>query len=108
MGTEVQTVTLLSDDNTVNFWKLSLVQSGLTNEMQPCLRFNATGDDVDAALGSLAVVDGDVVVTRRGSGTHGDPYVHSIYFEGGNMAGDVNEVNARTKRVGALFPCCDC
>lgn len=96
MGTEVQTVTLVSDGNIANFWKLSLVHSGLAGEMQTCLGFDATGDEVDDAISSLAAVTGDVVVTRRGSGTHGDPYVHSIYFEGDNTAGDVNEVNART------------
>lgn len=99
VGTEVQTVTLVSDDNTANFWKVSFVHSGLTGEMQTCLPFDATGDNVDAAISSLAAVTGDVVVTRRGSGTHGDPYVHSIYFEGDNTAGDVNEVNARTISV---------
>lgn len=92
MGVEVQTVTLASDDNASNYWKLSLVHSGLTNEMG-CLPFDATADTVDADFGSLAVVNGGVSVTRRGSGTHGDPYVHTIYFEGDNMAGDVNQVN---------------
>lgn len=91
--TLVPDVTTLGD----NFWKLSLIHSGLDNEM-PCLPFEATADEVDAQLGSLAVVNGGVGVTRRGSGTHGDPYVHTIYFEGANMAGDVNEVSARTKR----------
>lgn len=103
VGTEVQTVTLVTDPNVANFWKLSLAHSGVTNEMSLCLPFDATGDDVDAELGSLAVVNGDVVVTRRGSGTHGDPYVHSIYFEGENTAGDVNEVNAGRIMLGIVY-----
>lgn len=106
VGTEVQTVTLVSDDNAANFWKLSLVHSGRADEMLQCLPFGATGDEVEDALGSLAVVNGGVVVTRRGLGTHGDPYVHTIYFEGDNMAGDVNEViSARSNCVAvSRFP----
>lgn len=89
----MQTVTLVADDNTVNYWKLSLVHSGLTGETDPCLRFDATGDEVEDALEGLAAIGvGGVDVTRRGSGTRGDPYVHSIYFEGLTTAGDVNEV----------------
>lgn len=91
-------MTLASSDNTNSYWKLSLIHSGLDNEM-PCLPFEATADEVDAQLGSLAVVNGGVGVTRRGSGTHGDPYVHTIYFEGANMAGDVNEVKRTVSAV---------
>lgn len=93
VGAEIQTVTLAADESSSNdFWQLSLVHSGLTGETL-CLPFDATGDDVDEALESLAAVDaGGVVVTRRGSGIHGDPYVHSVYFEGEKTAGDVNQV----------------
>lgn len=95
MGSEIQTVTLAADASTSNdFWQLSLVHSGLTGETL-CLPFDATGDDVDEALESLAAVDaGGVVVTRKGAGIHGDPYVHSVYFEGEKTAGDVNQVSS--------------
>ena len=52
---------------------------------------------MDEAVESLAAVDaGGVVVTRRGSGVHGDPYIHSIYFEGDTTAGDINEIAVNT------------
>lgn len=35
-----------------------------------------------------------MVITRRGLGTHGSPYVHSVYFEGDTVAGDVNQMAA--------------
>lgn len=102
VGAEIQTVTLAADETTSNdFWQLSLVHSGLAGETL-CLPFDATGDDVDEALESLAAVDaGGVVVTRRGSGVHGDPYVHSVYFEGQKTAGDVNQV--RTVRCSVVL-----
>lgn len=93
VGTEIQTVTLAADESVSgDFWQLSLVHSGLTGDTG-CLAYDASANEVDEAIESLAAVDaGGVVVTRRGSGTHGDPYVHSVYFEGASMAGDVNEV----------------
>lgn len=92
VGTEVQTITLAADKSvSADFWKLSLTHSGQSGETY-CLAFDATADDVDTAIESLASVDvGGVVVTRRGTGTHGDPYVHSVYFEGSKTAGDINE-----------------
>lgn len=92
VGTEVQTITLAADKSvSAEFWKLSLIHSGLSGDTY-CLAYDATADDVDEAIESLASVDaGGVVVTRRGMGTHGDPYVHSVYFEGSKTAGDINE-----------------
>lgn len=75
---------------------MSLIHSGLSGESN-CLPYDASAVDVDEAVESLAAVDaGGVVVTRRGSGTHGNPYVHSVYFEGGTVAGDVNELVINT------------
>lgn len=93
VGSEIQTITLAADDTvSSDFWSVSLIHSGLSGETH-CLPYDASADDVDEAVESLAAVDaGGVVVTRRGSGTHGDPYVHSVYFEGGTVAGDVNEL----------------
>lgn len=92
VGTEVQTITLAADKSvSADFWKLSLTHSGLSGETY-CLAYDATADDVEEAIESLAAVDaGGVVVTRRGLGTHGDPYVHSVYFESSTTAGDINE-----------------
>lgn len=97
MGTEIQAITLAADESvSSDFWQLSLVHSGLSGETG-CLPYDATAEDVDEAVESLAAVDsGGVVVTRRGSGIHGDPYIHSIYFEGDTTAGDVNEVAVNT------------
>lgn len=97
VGTEIQSITLAADESvSSDFWQLSLLQSGLSGETG-CLPYDATADDVDEAVESLAAVDsGGVVVTRRGSGIHGDPYVHSIYFEGDTTAGDVNELAINT------------
>ncbi|CAM9351513.1 unnamed protein product, partial [Choristocarpus tenellus] len=68
----------------------SFTHSGLSEETS-CLPFDATANDVDEALEALAGIDtAGVVVTRRGSGSHGRPYVHSVYFEGDKVAGDVN------------------
>lgn len=93
VGTEVQTVILAADESaSSDFWSLSLLHSGLSGTTY-CLPYDASADDVDEAIESLAAIDaGGVVVTRRGSGTHGDPYVHSVYFEGDTVAGDVNEL----------------
>lgn len=93
VGTEVQTIILAADESvSSDFWSLSLLHSGLSGTTY-CLPYDASADDVDEAIESLAAVDaGGVVVTRRGSGTHGDPYVHSVYFEGNTVAGDVNEL----------------
>lgn len=97
VGTEIQEITLAADESvSSDFWQLSLVHSGLAGETG-CLPYDATADDVDEAVESLAAVDvGGVVVTRRGSGIHGDPYIHSIYFEGDTTAGDVNELAVNT------------
>lgn len=97
MGAEIQTITLAADEPTSsNFWKLSLVHSGISGETV-CLPFDATAGEVDEAMESLASVGaGGVVVTRRGSGVHGDPYIHSVYFEGATTAGDINKVGVNT------------
>ena len=93
VGTEVQTITLAADRSvSTDFWKLSLIHSGIFGETS-CLAYDATADDVDKAVESLAAVGtGGVMVTRQGSGIHGDPYIHSVYFEGSTSAGDVNEI----------------
>ena len=96
-GTEIQVITLAADESvSSDFWQLSLVHSGLSGETD-CLPYDATAEDVNEAVESLAAVDsGGVVVTRRGTGIHGDPYTHSIYFEGDTTAGDINEIVVNT------------
>lgn len=103
VGTEIQTVTLAADESvSADFWQLSLVHSGLIGETG-CLAFDASGSDVDEAIESLAAIDaGGVVVTRQGSGIHGDPYVHSVYFEGASTAGDVNQAAINATACGSL------
>lgn len=97
VGSEIQTITLAADESvSSNFWTLSLVHSGLSGTTG-CLPYDATADEVDEAIESFAAVDaGGVMVTRRGAGVHGDPYIHWVYFEGATTAGDVNEVAINT------------
>lgn len=97
VGSEIQTVTLAAEKPTsMPSWKLAFLFSGMSGETN-CLPHDAGAEEVEEAIESLAAVNaGGVVVSRRGSGTHGNPYIHSIYFEGQMTAGDVNEMVVNT------------
>lgn len=102
-GGEIQRLFVAADYvplNATKVYRLSSVQSG-SSQSTRCLAFHASADDIQKALAELDSFFDGVVVTRRGSGRHGDAYLYSIYFGAGlnsnSGRGDVRllEVDSR-------------
>ncbi|KAG5186908.1 hypothetical protein JKP88DRAFT_308701, partial [Tribonema minus] len=92
-GMEVQSYVVAADASvTGDYYTLAFAHAS-TTKTTGCLQFDASALSVEAALNGLSNVGaGGVAVTRSGAGTHGLPYVYSIYFEGASVAGDVAQL----------------
>jgi hypothetical protein len=101
-GVEVQQVVVgVSSDNFdavqgKDFYRLRLSGfNGVNNATTGpgCLPFNASAQQMQTQLEHLMNVgEGQVIVTRRGTGVFGDSFLYRIYFEGPNVHGDVPQL----------------
>jgi len=88
-GSEIQKVTIPG----LYQFSFSLQHSGQLIK-SVCLPSAASSAAVENVFLNQSIIQyGDVVVSRSGEGTNGNPFVYSVYFEGPSVRGNVNQLN---------------
>ncbi|KAL7542723.1 hypothetical protein ACHAXR_012023, partial [Thalassiosira sp. AJA248-18] len=98
-GVEVQHISVHRSSSIVDgdFYQLKVTIQGVV-ETTACLTFDASASQVELALNSLSILfdEGGVLVTKTNtsSGFTGDAHYYKVYFTGGQLVGDVEEMVA--------------